>query len=92
MPFKPDLVDEMNVLIKFKASSQEGLKVHKTAASSVIQATQRLFNKGMLTKVDGGYLTPLGQESAEHAQVLHNLLAAEEVAVGDSMKRSLNFN
>ena len=92
MPFKPDLVEEMNVLIKFKAGSQEGIKVHKTAADDIIKATERLFEKGMVTQQDGGYLTTLGQETVEHAQTLHGLLAAEEVDFSDSMKMSLNFN
>jgi uncharacterized protein (TIGR02647 family) len=92
MPFKPDLLEELNVLIKFNAGSQEGLKVHKTAPQYVIDAASRLFEKGLITKMDGGYLTPLGQEAVDHAQKLHLLLAAEEIDVSDSMKTSLNFN
>ncbi len=92
MPFKPDLVDELNVLIKFKASSQEGLKVHKTAAPELIGATQRLFEKGMITQQDGGYLTPLGQEAVQLAQSLHNMMAAETDGPSEAMKMSLNIN
>jgi len=76
MPFKPDLVDEVNVLIKFKDSTQEGIKVHKTAAPTLIAATERLFDKGMITQKDGGYLTPRGLIAVEHAHTLHDLLSS----------------
>ena len=76
MPFKPDLVDELNVLIKFKDSTQEGIKVHKTASPSLIEATQRLFDKGMITQKDGGYLTQRGLVTVEHAHTLHGLLSS----------------
>ena len=76
MPFKPDLVDELNILIKFKDSTQEGIKVHKTASPTLIDATERLFDKGMITQKDGGYLTPRGQTTVEHAHTLHDLLSS----------------
>ena len=69
MPYTPDLVDELNALIRFDlANGQQGVKVHKTADATVIAATQRLHSKGLLTQVDGGYLTSLGRNAAEHAQ------------------------
>ncbi len=76
MPFKPDLVDEVNVLIKFKDSTQEGIKVHQTAAPALIEAAERLFEKGMITQNDGGYLTPRGLIAVEHAHTLHDLLSS----------------
>lgn len=76
MPFKPELVDELNVLIKFKDSTQEGIKVHTSAAPALIEATERLFGKGMITQKDGGYLTPRGLVTVEHAHTLHDLLSA----------------
>ena len=39
-----------------------------------IQAGERLHAKGLTTQADGGYLTPLGVEAAEHAQALIRLL------------------
>lgn len=75
MPFSPDLVDEMNTLVRFDlATSQQGIKVHKTAAPEVIAATRRLHAKGLLTLADGGYLTGLGRDAAEHAQALLMIL------------------
>lgn len=75
MPFTTDLIDEMNVLIKFsRASDMTGIKVHSDANPSVISATKRLYEKKLITAPDGGYLTTLGREAAGHAKdVLHVL-------------------
>lgn len=81
MPYTPDLVDELNTLIRFDlATSQQGVKVHKTADAAVIAATRRLHSKGLLTQVDGGYLTSLGRNAAEHAQAALALLTAGTAA------------
>ena len=79
MPFNADLVDELNMLIQFNLSTtQEGLKVHSsTAEPDVIAAARRLHEKGLLTQKDGGYLTDLGREAAEHAVGVLTLLTAE---------------
>jgi uncharacterized protein (TIGR02647 family) len=75
MFYTPDLVHELNTLIRFDlATSQQGIKVHKTADPEVIAAVGRLYSKGLLTQVDGGYLTGLGRDAAEHAQVVLTLL------------------
>ncbi len=75
MSFTPELVDELNTLIRFDlATNQLGIKVHKTADARVIAATQRLHAKGLLTQVDGGYLTSLGRNALEHAHATLALL------------------
>jgi len=75
MHFTPDLVHELNTLIRFDLDTgQQGIKVHKTADAEVISAVQRLFAKGLVTQADGGYLTSLGREAAEHAQAMLGLL------------------
>ncbi|MCF8198653.1 MAG: TIGR02647 family protein [Sulfuritalea sp.] len=82
MPYTPDLVHELNTLIRFDLeTSQQGIKVHKNADPEVIAATARLHAKGMLTLVDGGYLTALGREAAEHAQATLTLLTAGDAAI-----------
>jgi uncharacterized protein (TIGR02647 family) len=66
--------DEVKLLAKFPEKSQlEGLKVHKDADSTVIQAAQSLFEKGLISQHDGGYLTDSGLEIAEH---LHHVILA----------------
>ena len=77
MPFTPELVHELNALIRFDLDTgQQGLKVHKTADPEIIAAVQRLHAKGLLTQLDGGYLTSLGREAAEHAQTMLGFLTA----------------
>jgi uncharacterized protein (TIGR02647 family) len=75
MPYTQDLVDELNILVRYNLSTTlEGIKVHKTAAPEIIDATKRLYDKGLVTQEDGGYLTSLGHEAAEQAQTVLNLL------------------
>lgn len=76
MSYTPELLQELDVLLRFDlANGQHGIKVHKNADSGVIDATRRLHEKGLLTQVDGGYLTGLGRDAAEHAQALRTLLS-----------------
>ena len=75
MLYTQDIVDELNILVRYNLSTtQEGIKVHKTAAPDIIAATRRLHDKGLVTQEDGGYLTGLGHEAAEQAQTVLNLL------------------
>ena len=75
MPYTQDIVDELNILVRYNLSTtQEGIKVHKTAAPAIIAATQRLHEKGLISQKDGGYLTNLGREAAEQAQAVLDLL------------------
>ena len=78
MFYSQELVDELNVLVRYNLTTTlEGIKIHKTADPSVIAAARRLFRKGLITQEDGGYLTSLGRETAEHAQALLDILNAD---------------
>ncbi|WP_079203823.1 TIGR02647 family protein [Pseudomonas sp. CC6-YY-74] len=81
MSFTPELVAELDLLALFNlGNTQEGLKVHHVAAPQAIAAAKRLHTKGLVTQDDGGYLTSLGLEAAEHAQVLLTILNVKETA------------
>lgn len=81
MPYTPELADELNALMRFDlATNQQGVKVHKSADAAVIAAMQRLHAKGLVTLADGGYLTSLGRNAAEHAQATFALLTAGTAA------------
>ena len=70
---------EMDILIRYNLqSTQQGIKVHSRANKEQIAAVQRLFDKGLVTAVDGGYLTDLGRKAAEHAQALLLILAPHQ--------------
>jgi uncharacterized protein (TIGR02647 family) len=69
MTITPELVDELNVILLYSLeTTQEGIKVHKNADPAKIAAVKRLFNKALVTQEDGGYLTDLGRELAEHVE------------------------
>lgn len=71
MTFTPEMVAELNLLLKFPHTSlMQGIKVHHDADPELIAASQRLFDKGIVTLPDGGYLTDLGHDLVEHAQVI----------------------
>jgi uncharacterized protein (TIGR02647 family) len=77
MSYTPELIEEINLLALYNISStQEGIKVHKTAGAAAVAAAQRLYDKGLITQADGGYLTNLGIEAAEHVQSLLTILSS----------------
>lgn len=81
MAFSPELIAELEILALFDlGNTQEGLKVHHSAAPSAIAATLRLHDKGLITQADGGYLTSLGRDAAEHAQSLLTILNISQPA------------
>ncbi len=81
MSYTPELVAELEILALFNlANTKEGIKVHHTAAPSAVAAAQRLHDKGLTSLPDGGYLTSLGLDAAEHAQSLLIILGVGETA------------
>lgn len=77
MEFNESLIQELNLLMKFPDTSMEGLKVHHIANKNTIDASLRLFDKGLITQKDGGYLTDLGREAAESAVLVIGLLSPQ---------------
>lgn len=79
MHYTEEQMAEMDILIRYNLqSTQQGIKVHSRANKEQIAAVQRLFDKGLVTAVDGGYLTDLGRKAAEHAQALLLMLAPHQ--------------
>jgi uncharacterized protein (TIGR02647 family) len=75
MKFNQAALDELNILLQFDLSNtQQGIKIHHDADQKFIIAVERLFNKGLIDKLDGGYLTSMGRIAAEHAQALTSLI------------------
>jgi len=76
--FSSDLIDEMEILALYNLSNHlEGLKVHNNASFKAQGAITRLYEKGLISEPDGGYLTSLGIDAAEHAQGLLTILATK---------------
>lgn len=75
MSLTPALLEELELLNMFDLNSTlQGIKIHHDAKPGIIAAGKRLYDKGLITQADGGYLTSLGQQTAEHVQVLVKLL------------------
>ena len=79
MRYTQDQMAEIDILIRYNLqTTQQGIKVHSSANQEQVQAVQRLFDKGLVTAIDGGYLTDLGRKAAEHAQALILMLAPHQ--------------
>ncbi|MCK5648984.1 MAG: TIGR02647 family protein [Gammaproteobacteria bacterium] len=69
--YPEDLFDEIKLLAKFpEESHMEGLKIHRDADPVLIKSAKSLFNKGIISQDDGGYLTDSGREMAEHLHMV----------------------
>ena len=65
------LLAEIELLNLFNlGSTQEGIKIHNDADPEKVAAAESLYHKGIITQIDGGYLTDRGIETAEHVQML----------------------
>jgi len=77
MTIKQNLVDEIELLLRYNLDTTlEGIKVHHTAREGLISAMKRLHEKGLVDSEDGGYLTDLGHEAAEHTQAALRILSS----------------
>lgn len=73
--FAAGTIAELELLARFDLTSlQAGLKIHQDAPIDVVAAAQRLFDKGMISQFDGGYLTDRGHEAAESLQRVLNTI------------------
>jgi uncharacterized protein (TIGR02647 family) len=78
MQFNQALTDELNLILKFPSDSLlQGIKIHKDASQDTISAMQRLYEKGIVTQEDGGYLTDLGHDLYARIEVVAQALTAE---------------
>ncbi|MFC6441480.1 TIGR02647 family protein [Bowmanella sp. JS7-9] len=75
MQLPQHVADELGLLLTFPTDSRlQGLKVHHDADPAMLAACQRLFDKGIIDKPDGGYLTDLGLDLSHHAHLIFNAL------------------
>lgn len=82
MRYTEEQMAEIDILIHYKLdSTQQGIKVHSNANKEQIAAVERLFEKGLVTQKDGGYLTDIGRKAAEHAQALVLMLASHQESI-----------
>lgn len=80
MELSQSFVADVELLSLFELdSSQAGLKIHHEASPERIASAERLFNMKLTTNIDGGYLTSLGRQAADHAQALISILEPTRV-------------
>lgn len=76
-----DTIAELELLLCYDLdSSLQGIKLHGSAREELRAAARRLHDKGFLTQYDGGYLTDLGRETAEHVRDALQLLNSGDSA------------
>ena len=82
MHYTKEQIAEMEILIHYSLEkTQQGIKVHSNANEEQIDAVERLFDKGLVTQKDGGYLTDIGRKAAEHAQALILMLEPHQHSI-----------
>ena len=81
MRYETSSLHELNLLLNFDLdTTQQGIKVHKDAEPAMVAAAQSLYDKGLISLSDGGYLTDLGRDACVHAQSLLALLRPPAIA------------
>lgn len=76
MHWSEETIQELEILAGLDlTTTMTGIKVHKDADPEMIAAVERLHRKQLLTQSDGGYLTDLGREAAEHVQSALTILS-----------------
>ncbi|WP_210396595.1 TIGR02647 family protein [Motiliproteus sediminis] len=77
--FAAETIAELEFLARYDLDSlQSGIKVHHDAPADVIAASERLFDKGMVSQADGGYLTDRGVEAAQALERALALLGVQD--------------
>ncbi len=74
MPIDHELIEELNLLRRFGMGGPVAMDVHANPDPAVTAAASRMFNKGLISAVDGGKLTDNGQAAVKHMERLFNLL------------------
>ena len=75
MSLRKEQINDLELLLKFPTSSaMQGLKIHHDAPQNIQDSAKRLFERGIIDRSDGGYLTELGHELQQHALHVSNAL------------------
>jgi len=76
MHLDSELVEELSLLSRYRMNSDPaGIEIGQAAEAAVIAAAQRLFEKGLIERADGGALTDSGREAVMHMSRLFNQLS-----------------
>jgi uncharacterized protein (TIGR02647 family) len=72
-------IQDLALLARFDLTNLElGIKLHQDSDPELRESAQRLFQKGVITEADGGYLTPFGVSLLEYLDHLLNALTVAD--------------
>jgi len=76
MHLDPELIEELSLLRRISLNlTDEGIDLSTIGDPAMIAAAERLCEKGIISRPDGGQLTDRGREAAEHMKRLFNELS-----------------
>jgi uncharacterized protein (TIGR02647 family) len=77
MHFNSELIEELNLLMRYRMTSTPagGIEIGQAAEPAAIAAAQRLFDKGLIERTDGGVLTDNGRQALDSLSRLLSQLA-----------------
>ena len=66
-----DVINQLKILACFDPANMNlGIKLRSDMSPALCQAAAHLHSQGLISSVDGGYLTPFGMTMVEHLQHL----------------------
>ena len=76
MQLDPELIEEISLLRRISLNlSEEEIDLSTIGDRTVVAAAGRLFEKGIISRPDGGQLTDSGRDAVEHMNRLFNQLS-----------------
>ncbi len=76
MHLDPELIDELSLLRRISLNlTEEGIDLSSIGDPAMVAAAERLCEKGIISRPDGGHLTDSGREAVEHMKRLFNELS-----------------
>jgi uncharacterized protein (TIGR02647 family) len=76
MQLDPELIEEISLLRRISLNlSEEEIDLSTIGDRTVVAAAGRLFEKGIISRLDGGQLTDSGRDAVEHMNRLFNQLS-----------------
>ncbi len=77
MHLDSDIIEELNLLMRYRMTSTPGggIEIGQAAGAAVIAAARRLYNKGLIERADGGVLTDSGRQAVDSLSLLLSQLS-----------------
>ena len=77
MHLDSEIIEELNLLMRYRMTSTPagGVEIGEAADPATTAAAQRLFQKGIIERADGGALTDAGRQAVDHMMQLLNRLS-----------------